>query len=167
MYIPSGGKITLEKSQTLAKSMKKTTITNEVLELCVCSIKMGKFSIKKSNIILTIQDRLPRSERTFQHIRSLAQRYTRTKFTSIIGDKCIPNLPESRVPMIIVYRKGDIRHQIVAWGADKDRQPEGRTLFSTLTTISYIIQYYFRIGGNFTGHRCSRSPREFFWIRWT
>ena len=42
--------------------------------------------------------------------------------------------------MIIVYRKGDIRHQIVAWGADRERQPEGRTLFSALTTISDIIQ---------------------------
>ncbi|KAF8810067.1 thioredoxin-like protein [Phlegmacium glaucopus] len=70
------------------------------------------------------KDGLPRSERTFQHINSLAQRYSRTKFVSIVGDKCIPNLPESRVPMIIVYRKGDIRNQIVAWGADKDRQPE-------------------------------------------
>lgn len=80
------------------------------------------------NIYMTdeiYKNRLPRSERTFQHIRTLAQRYSRTKFVSIVGDKCIPNLPESRVPMIIVYRKGDIRHQIVAWGADKDRQPEG------------------------------------------
>lgn len=27
--------------------------------------------------------------------------------------------------MIIVYRKGDIRNQIVAWGADKERRLEG------------------------------------------
>ena len=44
--------------------------------------------------------------------------------------------------MIIVYRKGDIRNQIVAWGADKDRQPEGQTLFSALRTISDIIQSF-------------------------
>ena len=51
VYIPSGGKITLEKSRTLAKSTRKTTITNGVLELCACSIKMGEFSINKSNTI--------------------------------------------------------------------------------------------------------------------
>lgn len=27
--------------------------------------------------------------------------------------------------MIIVYRKGDIRNQIVAWGADRERRIEG------------------------------------------
>jgi len=44
--------------------------------------------------------------------------------------------------MIIAYRKGDIRHQIVAWGADRDRQPEGRTLFSAFATTSDIIQSF-------------------------
>jgi hypothetical protein len=29
--------------------------------------------------------------------------------------------------MIIVYRKGDIRQQIAAWGADRERAPEGKT----------------------------------------
>jgi len=70
------------------------------------------------------RDGLPRSDRAFQHVRTLAQRYTRTKFVSIVGDKCIPNLPDSRCPMIIVYRKGDIRNQIVAWGADRERRIE-------------------------------------------
>ncbi|KAF8162826.1 thioredoxin-like protein [Crassisporium funariophilum] len=70
------------------------------------------------------KDGLPRSERASEHIRTLAQRYSRTKFVSIVGDKCIPNLPDTRVPMIIVYRKGDIRNQIVAWGADKERRLE-------------------------------------------
>lgn len=27
--------------------------------------------------------------------------------------------------MIIVYRKGDIRNQIIAWGADRERRLEG------------------------------------------
>ncbi|KAF4614981.1 hypothetical protein D9613_003302 [Agrocybe pediades] len=70
------------------------------------------------------KDGLPRSDRAFQHVRSLAKRYPRTKFVSIVGDKCIPNLPDSRVPMLIVYRKGDIRQQIVAWGADRERRLE-------------------------------------------
>jgi len=67
------------------------------------------------------KDGIPRSDRTFGHMRTLAARHPRTKFVSIVGDKCIPNLPDSRVPMIIVYKKGDIRNQVVAWGADRDR----------------------------------------------
>ncbi|KAJ7077874.1 thioredoxin-like protein [Mycena belliarum] len=67
------------------------------------------------------KDGIPRSDRTFQHMRTLAGRHPRTKFVSIVGDKCIPNLPDSRVPMIIVYKKGEIRNQVVAWSADRDR----------------------------------------------
>ncbi|KAK7462943.1 Proteolipid protein 2 [Stygiomarasmius scandens] len=70
------------------------------------------------------KDGIPRSDRTFEHIRTLAARYPRTKFVSIVGDKCIPNLPDSRVPMLIVYKKGDIRNQVVAWGADRERRIE-------------------------------------------
>lgn len=70
------------------------------------------------------KDGLPRSDQTFEHVRILAARYPRTKFVSIVGDKCIPNLPDSRVPMLIVYKKGEIRNQIVAWGSDKERRIE-------------------------------------------
>jgi len=75
-------------------------------------------------VCLLYKDGIPRSDRTFKQLGVLAQRYPRTKFVSIVGDKCIPNLPDSRVPMILVYRKGDIRNQITAWGADRDRRPE-------------------------------------------
>ncbi|KDR81906.1 hypothetical protein GALMADRAFT_58747 [Galerina marginata CBS 339.88] len=81
------------------------------------------------------KDGLPRSDRAFQHIRGLAKRYPRTKFVSIVGDKCIPNLPDSRVPMFIVYRKGDIRQQIVAWGADRDRRLEGAKSVPSISCI--------------------------------
>ncbi|KAJ7760432.1 thioredoxin-like protein [Mycena metata] len=67
------------------------------------------------------KDGIPRSDRTFEHLRTLAARHPRTKFVSIVGDKCIANLPDTRVPMIIVYKKGEIRNQVVAWGADRDR----------------------------------------------
>jgi len=70
------------------------------------------------------KDGIPHSDRTFEHIRALATRHPRTKFVSIVGDKCIPNLPDTRIPMIIVYRKGDIRNQVVAWGADRERRVE-------------------------------------------
>jgi len=83
------------------------------------------FSISIPRNLLKRLHRIHRSDRTKQHIHNLAAKYPRTKFVSIVGDKCIANLPDSRVPMIIVYRKGDIRNQIVAWGADRDRTQEG------------------------------------------
>ncbi|KAG6331264.1 hypothetical protein ID866_7828 [Astraeus odoratus] len=70
------------------------------------------------------KDGLPRSDRTFVHVRTLAARYPRTKFVSIVGNKCIPDLPDSRIPMLIMYRKGEIRNQLVAWGADRERRLE-------------------------------------------
>ncbi|KAJ3981108.1 thioredoxin-like protein [Lentinula detonsa] len=70
------------------------------------------------------KDGIPRSDRAFEHVKTLAARYPRSKFVSIVGDKCIPNLPESRVPMFIVYKKGEIRNQVVAWGADRERRIE-------------------------------------------
>lgn len=70
------------------------------------------------------KDGIPRSDRTSEHLQILAQRHPHTKFVSIVGDKCIPNLPDSRIPMLIVYRKGEVINQIVAWGADRERQKE-------------------------------------------
>ena len=70
--------------------------------------------------------RLPRSERTFEHVRTLAQRHPKTKFVSIVGDKCIPDLPESRQPMLIIYRDGEVQNQIVGWGGDRERRLEGK-----------------------------------------
>ncbi|KAF5358534.1 hypothetical protein D9756_001948 [Leucocoprinus leucothites] len=75
-------------------------------------------------ICFLYKDGILRSDRTFQQIRTLAQKYPRTKFVSIVGDKCIPNLPDARVPMLIIYRKGDIRNQIISWGADRERSLE-------------------------------------------
>ena len=75
--------------------------------------------------LYTFHVRIPRSDRAHAHVRLLATRHPRTKFVSIIGDKCIPNLPDSRVPMFIVYRKGEIVTQITAWGSDRERKLEG------------------------------------------
>ncbi|KAH7914065.1 thioredoxin-like protein [Hygrophoropsis aurantiaca] len=75
-------------------------------------------------ICFLYKDGIPRSDRTFAHIRTLAERHPRSKFVSIVGNKCIPDLPDSRVPMLIIYRKGEIRNQLIAWGTDKERQLE-------------------------------------------
>ena len=65
------------------------------------------------------------SERTFSHIRTLAERHPRTKFVSIVGDKCIPNYPDKNLPTLFVYRKGEIVNQQVAWGMNQERKLEG------------------------------------------
>lgn len=70
------------------------------------------------------KDGLPRSDKAFTAIRALAAKYPRTKFVSIVGDKCIPNLPDVRVPMIIIYRKGEIMNQLVAWGGAQERSQD-------------------------------------------
>ena len=72
--------------------------------------------------------RIPRSDRAFQHVRTLAERYPHTKFVSIVGDKCIPNLPDSRIPVFINYKNGEIRNQLFAWGFDRERRIEGKEL---------------------------------------
>ncbi|KAJ4463329.1 thioredoxin-like protein [Lentinula edodes] len=82
-------------------------------------------------ICFLYKDGIPRSDRAFQHVKTLAARYPRSKFVSIVGDKCIPNLPDSRIPMFIVYKKGDIRNQVVAWGADRERRIEEALLIVT------------------------------------
>ncbi|THH21087.1 hypothetical protein EW146_g383 [Bondarzewia mesenterica] len=74
------------------------------------------------------KDGIPRSDIAYRHVQTLAARHPRTKFVSIVGDKCLPNLPDSRVPMFIIYRGGEIRTQVVAWGADRERRIEGQTL---------------------------------------
>ncbi|TFY70673.1 hypothetical protein EVG20_g2325 [Dentipellis fragilis] len=76
-------------------------------------------------VLFLYKDGIPRSDLTFKHVRTLAARYKRTKFVSIVGDKCIENLPDTRVPMFICYKKGKIICQITSWGADKEPQIEG------------------------------------------
>jgi len=70
------------------------------------------------------KDGIPHSDRTAQQVNQLAARYPRTKFVSIVGNKCIPDLPDTRIPMLIMYKKGEIRNQVVAWGADRQRRIE-------------------------------------------
>ncbi|KIK54545.1 hypothetical protein GYMLUDRAFT_48674 [Collybiopsis luxurians FD-317 M1] len=84
-------------------------------------------------VCLLYKDGIPRSDRTFEHVKTLATRYPRSKFVSIVGDKCIPNLPDSRIPMFIVYKKGEIRNQVVAWGADRERRIEELEAFLLVT----------------------------------
>ena len=64
----------------------------------------------------------------------------RGEFVSIVGNKCIPDLPDSRVPMILVYRKGEIKQQLVAWGADRERRIEGNESFDFSMLVAPDIE---------------------------
>ncbi|KAI0373237.1 thioredoxin-like protein [Pilatotrama ljubarskyi] len=75
-------------------------------------------------VVFLYKDGIPHSDRAAEHVRILAQRHPHTKFVSIVGDKCIPNLPDARLPMFIIYRKGEVLNQLVAWGADRERKIE-------------------------------------------
>jgi len=98
--------------------------TREVTEASKIS-EEGDTGKKGTGVVCFLyKDGIPRSDRTFQQIRTLGERYPRTKFVSIVGDKCIPNLPDSRIPMLIVYKNGEILNQIIAWGADRERRIE-------------------------------------------
>jgi len=57
------------------------------------------------------------SVRLREQLKTLAARYPRSKFTAIVGDKCIPNYPDKMLPTLILYRGGIIKEQLVAWGA--------------------------------------------------
>ncbi|KZT44222.1 thioredoxin-like protein [Sistotremastrum suecicum HHB10207 ss-3] len=73
------------------------------------------------------------SMRLFDHLRTLSTRYPRTKFVSIVGDKCIPNCPDRNLPMMILYRSGLVVENLVAWGANP-RQP------GTLEDVELVLQ---------------------------
>ena len=66
--------------------------------------------------------RIPHSDHAKELVNMVAQRHPHTKFVSIVGDKCIENLPDSRLPMFIIYRKGEVLNQLVSWGADRQRR---------------------------------------------
>jgi len=46
-------------------------------------------------------------------MKSLAEKYPRTKFTKSISAKCIPNFPDKKVPTILMYKGGKLLFNIV------------------------------------------------------
>ncbi|KAF7978724.1 hypothetical protein HWV62_45015 [Athelia sp. TMB] len=98
--------------------------TREVTESSMLNESDDRKETGTGVVCFLYKDGIAHSDLTFEHIRTLATRHPRTKFVSIVGDKCIPNLPDTRIPMIIIYRKGNIHHQVMAWGADRPRRIE-------------------------------------------
>lgn len=60
-------------------------------------------------------------------LRTLATRYPRSKFVSIVGNKCIENYPDRLQPTLILYRAGEVVAQVVSWGKDRVRDPNGKS----------------------------------------
>lgn len=109
-------------------------------------------------VFLTSPDvRLPRSERTFEHVRTLAQRHPKTKFVSIVGDKCIADLPESRQPMLLIYRDGEVQNQMVAWGGDRERRLEGESGWTGPSAEFACLTHCCRTGGRAGFMRCDHT----------
>jgi len=80
----------------------------------------------------------PASERAFDFIRTLAERYPQTKFVSIVGDKCIPNYPDRNSPTLILYRNGQIVDNLVAWGANEKEPGTIHHLETVLLSLRII-----------------------------
>ncbi|CAL1703395.1 unnamed protein product [Somion occarium] len=99
--------------------------TREVTEASQVDLDEEEMKGKGTGVVCFLyKDGIPRSDRAFEHVRILAERHPSTKFVSIVGDKCIPNLPDSRVPMFIIYRNGEVLNQIPSWGGDRERRIE-------------------------------------------
>ncbi|TFY83106.1 hypothetical protein EWM64_g910 [Hericium alpestre] len=98
--------------------------TREVTEASEVDQEDDEKELGTPVVLFLYKDGIPRSDLTFVHVRTLAKRYPSTKFVSIVGDKCIENLPDTRIPTFICYKKGKIICQVVSWGADREHKME-------------------------------------------
>lgn len=78
----------------------------------------------------------PPSVQLLAQLRVLAKRYPRTKFVSIVGNKCIENYPDRLQPTLILYRGGEVATQVVSWGKDRVREPQGKWQQESAITAS-------------------------------
>ncbi|KAG9015232.1 hypothetical protein FRB94_004351 [Tulasnella sp. JGI-2019a] len=75
-------------------------------------------------------------------LRILARRYSRSKFLSIVGNKCIENYPDRLQPTLILYRSGDVAAQVVSWGKDRVREPQE---LEALLVVSKVVSVADRV----------------------
>lgn len=78
-------------------------------------------------LLLNSRHRHVASSRLASQLQTLSARHPRTKFVSIVGDKCIPNYPDHLLPTMITYRKGEMVGRIVSYGVDKELPLEGQS----------------------------------------
>ncbi|KAF8590502.1 thioredoxin-like protein, partial [Ramaria rubella] len=86
----------------------------------------GEPQIKGTGVVCFLyKDGQTASSRLAEQLKILAQRHPRTKFVSIVGDKCIANYADRLCPTLIIYRCGNVTRQVVSWGGDKERSIAG------------------------------------------
>lgn len=71
-------------------------------------------------------------------LRILAKRYPRSKFVSIVGNKCIENYPDRLQPTLILYRAGEVVAQVVSWGKDRLRDPPELEALLVVSKVVFV-----------------------------
>ncbi|KAJ2493736.1 phosducin [Coemansia sp. RSA 2050] len=64
-------------------------------------------------VVHLFRDSIPECKLMNKFLGELAQQYRATKFVKIISVECIHNYPDSNLPTLLVYGKGDMRGQLV------------------------------------------------------
>jgi hypothetical protein len=83
-------------------------------------------------------DSQPASIRLQRILSSLATKFPRTKFVSIIGNQCIENYPDHALPTLIIYRNGDVTNQIVGAGGILGKGEERGSFFTSTTVAGHL-----------------------------
>ncbi|PVU85883.1 hypothetical protein BB559_006303 [Furculomyces boomerangus] len=100
------------------KELADETQRNQFGEIFeVNKLEYGKHVTETSKSVTVIvhlyEPSKPECKLTTRHLQTLAQRYKNVKFVNIVGDKCIENYPSRNMPTILVYKNGDVFHQLV------------------------------------------------------
>ncbi|KAG8890759.1 hypothetical protein FRB98_004804 [Tulasnella sp. 332] len=93
-------------------------------------------------IVCLYKESETQSVQLLAQLRILAQRYPRSKFLSIVGNKCIENYPDRLQPTLILYRAGDVVAQVVSWGKDRVREPQE---LEALLVVSKVVSMADRV----------------------
>ena len=56
------------------------------------------------------QNYIEKSMLVNQILERVAKKYTDLKFLKILADKCIENYPDVKVPCLIIYKDGELKH---------------------------------------------------------
>jgi thioredoxin-like negative regulator of GroEL len=64
-------------------------------------------------IVFLYKSGLQASQLMHNTLQIVASRHKSSKFTAIESTQCIPNYPDRNVPTLLLYREGELVHQIV------------------------------------------------------
>jgi len=89
-------------------------------------------------VVIMYKDGDPPSTLLLSQLRILAKKYPRTKFVSIIGNKCVEGYPDRLQPTLVLYRNGEVMAQVVSWGKDRPREPAELEALLVVSKVVYI-----------------------------